>query len=87
MPRRKRNEGLLDQIFNILLVVPTWVGPLLALAFYVGFRFLVPAIFGGDEPGIGTVFAEANPAIAPWIGGLVVALWILAEFQKPRRRC
>lgn len=50
MARRKRNEGFLDELHEFLLVVPSWVGPPLAILFYLILRFLLPAVLdGGDE--------------------------------------
>ena len=87
MTRRRKDEGFFDDLYEMLLVVPSWVGPPLALLFFLVLRFLIPAIFGGSEkPGIGTVIAGVAQAVALPVAGLVLFMWLLAEFQKWRRR-
>ena len=87
MTRRRKDEGFFDDLYDVLLVVPSWVGPPLALLFFLVLRFLIPAIFGGSEkPGIGTVVVSVAQAVALPVAGLVLFMWLLAEFQKWRRR-
>lgn len=87
MTRRRKDEGFFDDLYEMLLVVPAWVGPPLAAVFYLVLRFLIPAIFGGSEkPDIGTVVAGVAKGLALPVAGLVVFLWLLAELQKWRRR-
>jgi restriction system protein len=86
MAHRKSDAGMSDVIYEVLLVVPAWVGPPLALIFYLGLRFVVPAVFGDGKPGVGSILAGVAPAIAPWFGGFVLVLWVVAELEKFRRR-
>ena len=87
MTRRRKDEGFFDDLYDMLLVVPAWVGPPLALLFFLLLRFLIPAIFGGSEkPDIATIMADLAQAVALPVAGLVLFLWLFAEFQKWRRR-
>lgn len=87
MTRRRKDEGFFDDLYDTLLVVPAWVGPPLALLFFLVLRFLIPAIFGGSEkPDIGTVVAGLAKGVALPVAGLVLIIWLLAEFKKWWRR-
>ena len=87
MTRRRKDEGFFDDLYEMLLVVPAWVGPPLALLFFLVLRLLIPAIFGGSEkPDVGTILAGVAKGIALPVAGLVLVIWLLAEFQKWRRR-
>ncbi|HNO77162.1 MAG TPA: DUF2034 domain-containing protein [Phycisphaerae bacterium] len=71
----------------MLLVAPVWVGPPLALLFFLVLRFIIPAILGSSEkPDISSVVAGISNGIALPIAGLVLFLWLFAEFQKWQRR-
>ena len=42
----RRQKGILtDELFQILTMVPWWVGPILAGITFLVFRFLLPAVF------------------------------------------
>ena len=87
MARRSRDEGFFDDLYEMLLVLPTWVGPQLALLLFLFLRFLIPAIFGGGEkPDAGTVVAGVAKGVALPVAALVLFIWLLAEVQKWRRR-
>lgn len=87
MTRRRKDEGFFDDLYDMLLVVPTWVGPPLAMLFFLALRFLIPAIFGGSEKlNIGTVVAGVAQTVALPVAALVLFIWLLAEFKKWQRR-
>lgn len=85
MPRRRRDEGLSDVIFGILLAAPIWVGPVLAVVAFLAFRFGWPAVFSGDDAAK-AVLSGIGPTVAPWAGLAITVLWIVAEFRKWQRR-
>ncbi len=87
MTRRRSEDGLFDVIYELLLLVPAWVGPSLAVVLFLVLRVLIPGIYGGGEkPEIGAAVAGISRGVALPIGGLVFLVWLLAEFQKWRRR-
>ena len=87
MTRSKKDEGLLGDLYEMLLLSPAWLGPPLALIVFLVLRFLIPAVFGGgEETGMGTVVAGVARGISWIAAGLVLCIWLLAEFQKWRRR-
>ncbi|HNO80316.1 MAG TPA: DUF2034 domain-containing protein [Phycisphaerae bacterium] len=87
MPRRRKDDDFFEELYELLLVVPAWVGPPLAGVFYLVLRLIIPAMFGGSEkPDISTLVAGVSKGIALPIAGLVLFLWLFAEFQKWQRR-
>ncbi len=89
MTRKRKDEGFIDELLEFLLIVPSWVGPPLALLFYLVLRFLLPAVLdGGDEKTaiVGSVFGGLSQTLALPLAGVVLFLWLIAEFQKWRRR-
>ncbi|MCA9253725.1 MAG: DUF2034 domain-containing protein [Phycisphaerales bacterium] len=87
MPRRRKDEGFFDELYEMLLVVPSWVGPPLAGVFYLVLRFIIPAIFrGGEKPDINSILAGVSKGAALPVAGLVLFLWLIAEFRKWQRR-
>lgn len=87
MTRRRKDGSFSDDLYEMLLVVPSWVGPPLAMLFFLALRFLIPAIIGGSEkPSVGTIVAGVAHAIALPVAGLVLFAWLIAELQKWRRR-
>lgn len=85
MPRQRREEGLFDVVFSILLAVPIWVGPILAVAAYLALRFAWPAAFTGYREDR-AMLAGIGPAVAPWLGLAIFVLWLTAEIRKRQRR-
>ena len=87
MARRREDERFFDDLHDVLLGVPAWVGPLLALLVFLVLGFFIPALCGESErPDIYSVIAGTARGLA-WLGAIIVLfIWLLAEFQKWRRR-
>jgi restriction system protein len=83
MPRR-RQESVFDAIGEMLKVTPAWVGPILVVVTFVGFRFVVPALIpakqGGIDPGL--LMRPLLDALAWIFAGAVLAAWVFAEIWK-----
>lgn len=84
---RSKKTGILDDLFGLLVSVPFWVGPLIALGVYAGLRWLVPwAITPADSDDVAkTLFATLSGLalpVAPWVGGIVLLIWLFAEAHK-----
>ena len=74
MARRKSEDNFLEVLYEILLIVPVWVGPPLAAAFYLGLRFAWPLFFSNDKEQPWNAFAAIGPGIAPYVGvGVLVS--------------
>ena len=86
MTRRKSEDNFLEALYEILLIVPAWVGPALAAAFYLGLRFAWPSLFSDDTEQPWGAFAGIGPGIAPYVGVGVAVLWVVAEGHKFLRR-
>lgn len=93
MSRRKK-ESVLDDLFQVLLKTPWWVGPILAAVVFVFIRFIVPYILGhvGSKPddplakGLSAGLSPLLSMLAP-LGCLVVlGIWGIAEVTKFRNR-
>lgn len=75
--RSRKNDSLLDDLFSLLVMVPWWVGPLLAMLFYCVLQWMVPAWFGSpdtDDPMnqvVTNFVGKFSPTIAPVVGVLV----------------
>ncbi len=65
MARRRKDEGFFDDLYDMLLVVPAWVGPPLALLFFLGLKCFIPTIFGSSEKlNINSVVASVAQSVA-----------------------
>ena len=53
MPRR-RQESVLDDTFDLLKVMPIWVGPILAVVVFILFRFVFPSFIPAKNGGVNT---------------------------------
>ena len=87
MPRRKENS-FVDELFDLLLVVPIWVGPVLAAVVFVLLRWVIPAALGGSV-GAQNMTSSAVGGLsmfafkgAPWAGAGVLMIWVGAEIKK-----
>ncbi|UCF34407.1 MAG: restriction endonuclease [Phycisphaerales bacterium] len=85
MPRNRRQENPLDAIFDTLVTVPIWVGPVLAGGTYVALRFIWPAAFSGEEA-TQTFMRGIGQVAAPWLALVLVFVWLAAEYHKRKRR-
>ena len=97
MGRRRKSDS--NEFFNglleILLAVPWFVGPLIALLVFLAFRFLIPALIpsvtGTDvsaqmDRGTHPIYRGVSVFIAPWAAGVVVFVWLVAEGKKIGQR-
>lgn len=82
---RKRNDGLLDDIFkasnSLFRIVPIWVGPCVAFAGFALFRLGVPLFTPKDGPFVplATMFCS----LMGWgIGVVILLAWVSAEAYK-----
>lgn len=93
MAGRKRNEPkLLDELFSLLTTAPAWLGPVLALLVFAGFRWGLPWAFGltsdPEKPvQTGELLSRISAQLSPLFALGVLAIWGVAEFKKWRDRC
>ena len=94
MPRRKAD--LVEELFNLMLAGPVWLGPALA-AFAFGFcRFYLPWAFSGSgssNPGVTAVQQGMKAFIQPlartgswWVLGFFLLLWLCTLGARANRR-
>jgi restriction system protein len=90
MGSRRSDSSVLDDIYEILLVMPFWVGPILAAVAYAAMYWLIPYCFSSPN---GDVAKTAWPILAgvarsgaPWVGGVVLFVWCFAEIRKLSNR-
>ncbi|MFP4145080.1 MAG: restriction endonuclease [Phycisphaeraceae bacterium] len=85
---RRQKEGLLGDFFALLVLLPAWVGPVLAAAAWLGVRYFLPALLTHEGSGIRTGdFLAPMLSNLAWIaGGSVMLVWLAAEWHKHRQR-
>ncbi len=81
---RKREQSLLDDVFDTLKVMPIWVGPIMAAVAFVAIRYGVPLLIpqktGGVDPGV--VLRPMVPFFAWLITAIILVGWLMAEVHK-----
>lgn len=85
---RKRQSSFLDDVFEMLMTTPFWVGPLLALAAFALFRFVIP-YFLQPKPGtadVGVLVRGLMPMLSWAFGGAILLAWGMAEIHKLAHR-
>lgn len=91
MPRR-RSGSVIDEVYEVLLLLPAWGGPISALLVFAVLRWGSPLIVpAADAPFAVTiplkqVVGTAGVWAAPWVGVGILVLWVVAEVQKWHRR-
>ncbi len=86
MSRREAGGELSDAIYKVLLITPSWVGPVLAAVVFATLRYVLPAFLISATIDVKTMAGNTCFGIAPIGAGIVVFLWILAEIHKFRNR-
>jgi restriction system protein len=89
MPRRGRQsdaDRALAELSGLLVMVPAWVGPLLAVGAFAFTYWVIPAILSLGGEGVANVFPPVARKLAPWVAVVVLVVWIVAEFKKRSRR-
>jgi restriction system protein len=84
MPRRSKApaDQLVDELGELLFVVPAWVGPVLALAVYILFGHILPAFADSSEKPVSMVAAGILPVLSVAAPLIVLGLWMRAEWKK-----
>ncbi len=81
---RKREQSLLEDVFDLLKLTPFWVGPLLAVIVYFGIRDGIPMLMPDKTNGIdpGTFLRPMIPMFAWLFTAIIVLGWLMAEGHK-----
>ncbi len=89
---RREDESAMDALWALLMVAPAWAGPALAGLAYLVLRYLIPLVFFSGHPdqmatvGLG-LFAALVRTSAPFVSGLILLFWVVAEATKVIGRC
>lgn len=85
---RRRQDSLFDDILDLLKVTPMWVGPILAVVFFVVFRFLIPSFLPDTQHGVavGALWQPMMTMLAWAFAGAVMLAWVVAEIWKLMNR-
>ncbi|MBM79446.1 MAG: hypothetical protein CMJ78_02480 [Planctomycetaceae bacterium] len=87
MPRRRKPE-FLQVLYDLFRLTPIWVGPVVAACSYGLIRWGVPALFEPAFPEeaanrtFNHIVSNLAPMVAPYVGGLVLFVWLFALFDK-----
>lgn len=90
--RAKRNSSPIDELYETLLEAPRWAGPVLALIFYCGLRWLIPWAFTPSSSDdamaktMWTILAGFASKAAPWSAVAVLIVWLFALLGKSSNR-
>ncbi|MEI7766553.1 MAG: restriction endonuclease [Phycisphaerae bacterium] len=82
---RRREEPLLDVIFEMLKYFPFWVGPILALVVFLLLRLLVPSFITTDKNS-GELLRSVCGLLSWLMGGAILLAWGMAELWKFKNR-
>lgn len=94
----KRRTSLLDDLQHLFLMVPWWVGPIVAVAVYTSFKFGIPLYLDrqmqhADNPNtemmhktLSDILGPVAEKVAPLIAGVIILVWIVSLMQKYHRR-
>jgi len=87
MGRRSRKDELpiAEELYKMLLVLPSWCGPLIAAFVFVLFGAILPSLFATQEV-FGAVINPLLGMFAPFLAAGVLMLWVIAEGIKYRDR-
>jgi restriction system protein len=83
---------VIDDVYDVLLLLPVWGGPIFAMLVFAVLRWGSPLIIPPtDAPFAVTtplkqMVGTAGVGAAPWVGTGILVLWLVAEFQKWQRR-
>jgi restriction system protein len=87
--RRKQSTDTLDELFDLLLVIPWWAGPIVIAVCWSLFRFMAPAVFravGSSDnavlAGMSKTLASISIAVSPYVALGVTAIWLIALVKK-----
>jgi len=84
----RRNQSLLDAIFNLLKITPVWVGPLLSVAVFALVRWGLPLALTpqAGKPDVTVVLRQMLPMLSWICAAAVFTAWVMAEIYKWRNR-
>ncbi len=83
---RRSSGGLFDMIFDLCLIGPWWLGPIIAGVIFAAMKWLSPWWFAADPDNIMTrtfsqVMGGAAVKAAPWTALVVLLIWAMARFK------
>lgn len=88
MNARRNDRSSLDDLFEMLVEVPAWAGPVVACIVFAGLRWWIPWQFQPADPKdlagkvLSTTFGQLSYAGAPWGALVVLMIWVFAELRK-----
>jgi hypothetical protein len=87
MPRR-RKTNILDDLFDFLMELPWWAGPIVVFGVYATFRWVFGWMLGGLSPETDVskisdpILFQVARNLAPWAAGLATVVWVVALLKK-----
>lgn len=90
----RKEESFAHVLYELLLVIPAWCGPIVVAVAYIATRWAFPwllSAFTQDDSAAKTtsdMLASLSVAFSPWIATAVLIIWLVAETTKwnDRRR-
>jgi predicted RNA-binding Zn-ribbon protein involved in translation (DUF1610 family) len=87
MPRRPKTN-ILDDLFDLLMDIPWWAGPIVIFGVYASFRWVFAWMLGPitQETDVSKIsypiLSQAVVNIAPYAAGLAALVWVVALLKK-----
>lgn len=81
---RRRQRGLFDATFEVLIAVPAWIGFLLAVTLCCVFHYVFPLCLPPSRQDFDPfdILKPVFSMLAWLLGSAVMALWVLAQVWK-----
>lgn len=86
MARRSQAEMLSSEFFELFLLTPAWVGPVVAILAFIVLRYILPVLLSGMGEPLGPVLSTISVSFALWAFVILLGIWGFAELQKWLRR-
>jgi restriction system protein len=85
MARKKKDDGFLQLIYDLLMISPWWSGPIFAALCYFLLKLVLPSAAGADTPA-GEMLRHVSRILTPVFVFVVLLIWVITLGHKAYRR-
>jgi len=87
--RSRKSDGFnIEDLYEFLLIVPYWFGPIIAFVVFAFLYWFIPWVGTPDGPDdvgaqiLSGMVVPLSVMLAPYAAGVVILLWLIAEAKK-----